>query len=96
MSTLDLNAIRNYFAGQPIVKAWLFGSYARGGATEKSDVDILVTFDKSARVGLLKHADLIISLEKLLHRPVDIVADNALLPWVRPTVDADKILIYER
>ena len=34
--------IVRYFATQPIVKAWVFGSYARGEATEESDLDFLV------------------------------------------------------
>ena len=32
--------IAEYFKTQPVLKAWLFGSYARGEQTEKSDVDI--------------------------------------------------------
>ena len=46
--------IKEYFATQPIVKAWLFGSFSRGEETENSDVDILVDFDKNARIGLFK------------------------------------------
>jgi len=37
----------------PIRKAELFGSYARGTATEDSDVDLLVYFDQPA-VSLFK------------------------------------------
>ena len=31
--------IVRYFATQPIVKAWVFGSYARGEAHSGSDID---------------------------------------------------------
>ena len=34
--------IADYFKTQPVVKAWLFGSFARGEETSDSDVDILV------------------------------------------------------
>ena len=34
------------FKTQPVLKAWIFGSYARGEETENSDVDILVSFDQ--------------------------------------------------
>ncbi|MBQ4009165.1 MAG: nucleotidyltransferase domain-containing protein, partial [Bacteroidales bacterium] len=37
--------IAEYFKTQPIQKAWLFGSYARGEQTPLSDVDILVVYD---------------------------------------------------
>ena len=42
MSTEMLDTIREYFKTQPVLKAWLFGSFARGEETEDSDVDITV------------------------------------------------------
>ena len=48
MDTKQLQqAIANYFATQPVLKAWLFGSYARGEQTSDSDIDILFIPDKS-------------------------------------------------
>ena len=77
--------------------ARLFGSYARGEATADSDVDLLVQFDrKHATVGLLKYAAMIIDLEKLLNREVDLVEEGALFPWAEETANQDKKLIYER
>lgn len=40
-------AIAEYFKTQPVLKAWLFGSYSRGEQTKDSDVDILVQYDRS-------------------------------------------------
>ena len=37
-----LESIRNYFNTQPVLKAYLFGSYVRGQANSDSDIDILV------------------------------------------------------
>ena len=88
--------IAEYFKTQPVLKAWLFGSYARGEQTEDSDVDILVEFDKKARVSLLKHAGMIVDLERQLHRPVDLVVEGTLLPFAVESANRDKILIYER
>ena len=45
--------IAEYFKTQPVLKAWLFGSFARGEETMDSDVDILVEYDKNARISLL-------------------------------------------
>jgi len=96
MSTQALqNTIANYFKTQPIQRAWLFGSYARGDESPLSDVDILVQFDEGG-VSLLKHAAMICELEKILDRPVDIVPEKMLRPRVRESVDQDKKLIYER
>ena len=50
--TALIRLIANYFKTQPVIKAWLFGSYARGEETEKSDVDIIVSLDYSRRIGL--------------------------------------------
>ena len=44
--------IVDYFKTQPVVKAWIFGSYARGEQTENSDIDILIQPEQS--VGLFK------------------------------------------
>jgi len=87
--------IAEYFKTQPVLKAWLFGSYARGEETPASDVDILVQFDKDG-VSLLKHAAMICDLEEILNRSVDLVPEKTLRPRVRERVDQDKKLFYER
>ena len=87
--------IADYFKTQPVLKAWLFGSFARGEETPLSDVDLLVEYDKG-NVSLLKHATMICELEKILGRPVDIVQEKLLRPRVRENVTQDRKLIYER
>lgn len=97
MSTQAMTQIiANYFKTQPVLKAWLFGSFARGEETPDSDVDILVEFDKNARVSLMKHAGMIVDLELKLSRPVDLVVDGTLLPFAVESANRDKKLIYER
>lgn len=97
MSTAIIqHTIAEYFKTQPILKAWLFGSFARGEETPLSDVDILVVYDDNARVSLLKHCSMINDLEELLDRPVDLIEDGTLLPFAVDSANRDKILIYER
>ena len=88
--------IAEYFKTQPVLKAWLFGSFARGEQTVESDVDILVEFDKNACVSLMKHAGMIVDLEQRLSRPVDFITDGTLLPFAARSANHDKNLIYER
>ena len=88
--------IAEYFKTQPITKAWLFGSWARDEQTRDSDIDLLVVYDKNARVSLLKHAAMVCDLEEILNRPVDIVEDGTLLPFAVESANRDKKLIYER
>jgi len=93
-----LDTIREYFKTQPVLKAWLFGSFARGEETEDSDVDILVVFDQKDGdgVSLLRHIAIALGLEDLLGKKVDLITDGTLLPFAQTTADNDKILIYER
>ena len=88
--------IREYLATQPITRAWLFGSFSRGEETENSDVDILVDFDKDARIGLFKYAGIYGDLKELLGREVDLVQNGALKAFAVESAEQDKILIYER
>ena len=97
MSTKTMTKIlAEYFKTQPVLKAWLFGSFSRGEERPDSDVDILVEFDKNARVSLMKHAGMIVDLERKLSRPVDLIAEGTLLPFAVESADRDKKLIYER
>ena len=87
--------IADYFKTQPVVKAWLFGSFARGEETPQSDVDILVLLDHSKPVGL-KFFCMWNDLERLLDRKVDLVEEGELLPFAMESANRDKRLIYER
>ena len=96
MDSKMIETICEYFKTQPVLKAWVFGSYARGEETPDSDVDLLVVFDKKARVSLIGHATMMLDLEDLLHRKVDLVKDGTLLPFAVETANRDKKLIYEK
>ena len=96
MSTQAMNnVIADYFKTQPVLKAWLFGSFARGEETPLSDVDLLVVLDHSQPIGL-KFFGMWNDLERLLDRPVDFVEEGALADFAVESVERDKILIYER
>ncbi len=87
--------LSNYFKSKPVEKAWVFGSFSRGEETGSSDVDILVTLTPDSHMGL-EFFGMIIDLEKLLERPVDLVVEGDLLPFAAESADKDKILVYER
>ena len=94
--SINIEALVGYFKSQPIKTAWLFGSYAVGDANSNSDVDILVAYDEQARVGMLKHAEIILDLENLLKKKVDLVPEDSLFENIRPFVLSQRIKIYER
>jgi len=91
------NKIADYFASQPVLKAWLFGSVARGEENEKSDIDILFVPDRSGRpFTLFTMGGMYMDLRKLLGREIDLVEDGTLRPYAVDNVENYKILIYER
>ena len=97
MSTQMMHqTIADYFKTQPVVKAWLFGSYSRNEQRPWSDVDILVQYDRSRPIGLMKIAGMKVDLEDLLDCEVDLVEEGTLRPWAVESVNRDKKLIYER
>lgn len=88
--------IADYFKTQPVLKAWLFGSYARGEETPQSDVDILFVPDRSQHFSLFTMGGMYEDLKELLGKEVDLITDGGLKPFARESADRDKILIYER
>ena len=95
LSSNDRLILQRYFAGIPVKKAYLFGSSARNQAGKNSDIDILVELDHSKPIGMkffVYHQE----LEELLKVKVDLVSTEGLSKYVRPFIEKDKILIYER
>jgi predicted nucleotidyltransferase len=62
----------------------LFGSFARGSATESSDIDLLVDYIKT--ISLFSHVSFAQQLEELFHRKVDLVTINALKPQIKDSI----------
>ena len=62
----------------------IFGSVARGEATAQSDVDFLVELERGR--SLLDHAALMVDLENLLGRRVDVATERGLKPRVREQI----------
>ena len=87
--------VTDYFAQKPVRTVWLFGSYARGDADDDSDVDVLVDIDHTNPVGW----DYFVwneELAKKLNKKVDIVSAGWEHKLIKPFIDKDKMVIYER
>jgi predicted nucleotidyltransferase len=95
LSANDIKIVKDYFEGQPVLKAYLFGSYSRNEAGTDSDVDILVHLDYSEHVGLgfVKMRE---DLQERLHKKIDLVSAKGVSAHLQPFIDKDKTLIYER
>ena len=95
MNRTIVNKLSQYFASQPVEKAWIFGSYVRGDADIQSDIDILVDLDYSQRIGL-QFIKMKQDLAKILNKDIDLVTSNGLSEYIKPLIDNEKKLIYER
>lgn len=91
----QIELIQDYFKAQPVLKAYLFGSYVRGEATAESDIDILVDLDYSQNIGL-EFIQMQIDLQNLLAKKVDLVSARGLSKYVQPIIDTEKRLIYNQ
>ena len=92
----NLQEIKTLFKKHGAVKAFLFGSAATGKANGKSDIDFLFSF--SAEMDYETYANnyfsLATSLEKLLHKQVDLVAEKTLQnPYLIESINESKIQI---
>ncbi len=90
---LDMNKIIEICRQHDVSWLGVFGSVARGDATEESDVDLLVRFTKP--ISLLSHIAVEDRLADALGRKVDLVTEDALSPYIRDQVMRDLKVIYE-
>ena len=72
-------------------KVRVFGSVARGTSRRSSDIDFLVEMEEGR--SLLDHAALILDLERLLKRSVDVASERGLRRVVRKEVLKEAIAV---
>lgn len=95
LSQKDISTISAYVKNKPVLRAFVFGSYARKEAIKESDIDILVELDYSKHIGL-EFVTMKFELEDKLQKKIDLVTSNAISKHIGPFINRDKQLIYER
>lgn len=63
----------------------LFGSVARGEETEDSDIDFLIDYDPTKTTPWFP-GGLLMDLQDLLGRKVDILTEDGVSPWIKERV----------
>lgn len=91
-----IEKIKAYVDSQPIDQVWLFGSFARDEASYDSDIDLLVRFDKRQKIDLFDYIGIRQDLEDLTGRQVDLVEEGQESAKIKPIIEKEKKLIYER
>lgn len=76
-----------------VKRLYLFGSYAKGTADEKSDVDLLV--EKGRPMSLLKLSGMRKMVQEALNLSVDLVTTAGIEDDFRKEIAGTEILLYE-
>ena len=84
--------IKNILEKYNVVKAGIFGSYARGEQKRGSDIDILIDV-KAERFSLLDMAEIKMELERELKRKVDLLTYPSINPHLKEYILADEVKI---
>lgn len=96
LSIQDRTKLQSYFVNKPVKRAYIFGSFAKGTAKKGiSDIDILVELDHTNPIGL-SFFTFQYELEDLLQHKVDLVSHEGLSRHIKPFIEKEKILIYDR
>lgn len=94
---IDISKIKYYFTeNKSVNRIFLFGSYARNEENEESDIDLLLELNDNEKTDLMDFIGWKLDLEKLLKKNVDLVTTDGMSKFVKPFVDAEKKLIYEK
>jgi predicted nucleotidyltransferase len=89
----DISKIIEICRQNDVVRVGVFGSMARGEATDRSDIDLIVEFSK--RKGLLALVALERQLSAAIGRKVDLLTEAALSPYLRDSILRELKVIYE-
>ena len=84
LTELNVEAIREVAGRHGAGHVRIFGSYARGEQLPESDLDLLVDLEPGR--SLLDLVAIKQDLEDLLGRPVDVVTERSLSPYIRDAV----------
>lgn len=75
-----------------IAQLGIFGSYARGEQTEKSDIDVLIDYEQAPT--LFKLVELRDYLSNAMGMKVDVVTKNGLKPRIRERVLSEVVYVW--
>lgn len=84
--------IVDFLKNHNATKIGIFGSFARREDTEKSDIDVLVSF--KGDISFLDLVGLELDLSDILGKKVDLVIEDGIYPTLKPYVERDLQILY--
>lgn len=91
-----INQIGNICRKHKVKYLYAFGSIVTDNFSEKSDIDLIVDFEKVATNDYAdNYYDLKFSLEDLFHRSIDLLEQKAIKnPYFLEKIESQKQLVY--
>jgi len=92
MNVLDKKFIEKIKRDKEVIAMLIFGSYVRGEANKKSDIDILVNFQKNCKT-YDNYMELGFFLKKLLKNKIDLVLKNVIRKELKKNILSQTIYV---
>jgi predicted nucleotidyltransferase len=89
---IDTQKLKDLCEANDILYLALFGSFAVGQEKKDSDVDLLVDFKNTK--SLLEKGRVIVELQNLFNREVDLVSRKNIKSSYKPFIDKQLITLY--
>jgi len=80
--------------GMGIERLSLFGSVVRGDDTLDSDLDVLIEYAPGREISLIDVSRMQHRVESITGRHVDIVREKSLKPYIRSSVETDRVRVF--
>ncbi len=85
--------IVDFLKSKGATKVAVFGSYVRDEETPKSDIDVIIDFDKS--MGLLEFVGIEQDLSEKIGIKVDLLTEDGISPYIINYVRKDMKVLYQ-
>lgn len=89
-------AVENDPLKNDIKKVSIFGSYIHGNFKSDSDVDVLIEFTPTARIGFFELIDIQNRMQGASGKEIDLLTPQSLSKFFREEVIKESETIYER
>lgn len=86
------NYITSFLKEKGVIKASIFGSFARGDNTESSDIDLILQLDSNKN--LFDLAEIKVDLEEKFRRKIDVLTYNSINPRIREQILKEQEILF--
>lgn len=90
----ELNERADALRAMGATALYLFGSTVRDEASETSDIDLFIDYDRASRFSLIDLVGIKLYLEDELRRPVDVMTRDSLHPLLSERIQRSALRVF--